>query len=155
AEVAAATPKRHLITGFSAPRRRQGTGLRQKDDGGGSMVMITMALRAKCRHQPMSAAAKKYRCRTYTPSRRGNVTAIKDDGGIELTRPTIEKLSLQDLYPPSAARKGLRQKDDGGVNNLRSDMSEKIIAAGPIPPVAGEERDSDKRTMSGGLKDLD
>jgi hypothetical protein len=29
------------------------------------------------------------------------VTAIKDDGGIELTRPIIEKLSLQDLYPPS------------------------------------------------------
>jgi hypothetical protein len=31
------------------------------------------------------------------------VTAIKDDGGIELTRPTIEKLSLQDLYPRYAA----------------------------------------------------
>jgi hypothetical protein len=37
--------------------------------------------------------------------RRGNVTAIKDDGGIELTRPIIEKLSLQDLYPPG--RRGI------------------------------------------------
>jgi hypothetical protein len=29
-------------------------------------------------------------------------------------------------------------------------MSEKIIAASPIPPSAGEERDSDKRTMGVG-----
>jgi hypothetical protein len=43
------------------PRRRRGTGLRQKDDGDGPMVMITTALTSTCR-QP-----EKYRCRTYTP----------------------------------------------------------------------------------------
>ena len=43
--------------------------------------------------------------------RRGNVTAIKDDGGIELTRPIIEKLSLQDLYPPAPGEE--RDSDKG------------------------------------------
>jgi hypothetical protein len=49
----------------------------------------------------MSAAAEKISLQDlYPPSDgRGNVTAIKDDGDIELTRPIIEKLSLQDLYP--------------------------------------------------------
>jgi hypothetical protein len=51
----------------------------------------------------------------YPPSRRGNVTAIKDDGGIELTRPIIEKSSLQDLYPSRAGtHRSIAGKDDGG-----------------------------------------
>jgi hypothetical protein len=47
------------------------------------------------------------------PGRRGNVTAIKDDGGIELTRSIIEKLSLQDLYPRGGKETGLRLKTMG------------------------------------------
>jgi hypothetical protein len=66
-------------------------------------------------HQPMSAAAEKLSLQDlYPPGRRGNVTAIKDDGGIELTRPIIEKLSLQDLYPPWPARNGTPTKGRWG-----------------------------------------
>jgi hypothetical protein len=53
-------PKKLSLQDLYPPRRR-GTGLRQKDDGDGSMVMITTALTSTCR-QP-----EKYRCRTYTP----------------------------------------------------------------------------------------
>jgi len=45
-------------------------------------------------------------------------------------------------------------KDDGGGLTIsaamESHISEKIIAASPIPASAGEERDSDKRTMGVG-----
>jgi hypothetical protein len=43
--------------------------------------------------------------------------------------------------------------DDGAIQLTRSPRrsgqmsAPKIIAAGPLPPVAGEERDSDKKTM--------
>ena len=45
--------------------------------------------------------------------------------------------------PPGRRGTGLRQKDDGGSRDVGA---EKIIAAGP----AGEERDSDQRTMGWG-----
>jgi hypothetical protein len=46
----------------------------------------------------------------YPPAPPRNGTPTKDDGGIELTRSKIEKLSLQDLYPPTPAA---RERDSG------------------------------------------
>jgi acyl-CoA synthetase (AMP-forming)/AMP-acid ligase II len=56
-----------LKPGHDLSPRRRGTGLRQKDDGGGSMVMITIAIRSRCRHQPMSAAAEKISLQDLSP----------------------------------------------------------------------------------------
>jgi hypothetical protein len=52
------------------------------------------------------------------PGRRGNVTAIKDDGAIELTRPIIKKLSLQDLYPPAGTHRSIAERTMGWVNHI-------------------------------------
>jgi hypothetical protein len=57
----------------------EGTGLRSSN-GGGSMVMITMALRSRCRHQPMSAAATNIAAGPIPPGRRGTGLRQKDHG---------------------------------------------------------------------------
>jgi hypothetical protein len=96
------------------------------------------------------------------PGRRGNVTAIKDDGDIELTRPIIEKLSLQDLYPrypPGRRGTGLRPKDDGGGwsprRSGRNAGGQKIIAKGPIPPPwRGEESFHVEEDVGAALKSI-
>jgi hypothetical protein len=75
--------------------------------------MIAPALRSKCRHQPMSAAAEKYRCRTYT-------------------RPS--KNHRCRTYTPRRARK----RDCDQRRELTRTDHRKIIAAGPISPSAGD-----------------
>jgi|SRR6188472_3916336 hypothetical protein len=76
------------------------------------------------------------------PGRRGNVTAIKDDGAIELTRPIIKKLSLQDLYPPPARIVPSRRGRWGGSTTsspMDLDIAEKNFASATSTPPAGEE----------------
>jgi hypothetical protein len=87
------------------------------------MVMITTALRSRCQLQPMSGP-KNYRCRTYTP--------------------------LTGIPPQTGEERDSGKRTIGWVNNLRSDMSEKIIAAGPIPPARGTDRSISARTMGVG-----
>jgi hypothetical protein len=69
-----------------------------------------------------------------------------DDIG-QLTHPHREKLSLQVLYPLAGEERDSDKRTMGG-NNLRSDMSEKIIAASPIPPPAARNRSIGWRTMA-------
>jgi hypothetical protein len=118
-------------------------------------VMIALALSSKCRHQPMSAAAEKYRCRTYTPSgRRGNGTPTEDDGGddrpgtqLEMSAPadvsSSGKISLQDLYPPGRRGNGTPTEDDGGglkdLDFNRSQRQPKEYRCRTYTPRAGEE----------------
>jgi hypothetical protein len=98
--------------------------------------------------------SKNSRCRTSTPPRRrGNVTAIKDDGGIELTRPIIEKISLQVLYPRGGRGNGTPIEDDGG-GSMSMSAAEKIIAAGPLPP-RREESFQVGKGVEGGVNDED
>jgi hypothetical protein len=65
----------------------------------------------------MSAAAKKYRCRTCAGTHRS--IAGKDDGvgdhhGARVEMPAAGKFSLQDLYPPSPPRNGTPTKGRWG-----------------------------------------
>jgi hypothetical protein len=68
----------------------------------------------------MSAAAKKYRCRTCAGTHRS--IAGKDDGvgdhhGARVEMPAAGKFSLQDLYPPSPPRNGTPTKGRWGWVN--------------------------------------
>src|SRR6187431_531748 len=53
---------------------------------------------------------------------------------IELTRPIIEKLSLQVLYPPGRGGKVTAIKDDGRYR-VNKTNNQKIMTAVHIPPV--------------------
>src|SRR6478736_1932903 len=85
------------------------------------------------------------------PGRRGNVTATEDDGGIELTRSEIEKIFAPGPQPPAAARIVPSAERTMGWSRRSRPMrsAEEISVLPPNPPLiqAGEERDSDKRTM--------
>jgi hypothetical protein len=64
------------------------------------------------------------------------VTAIEDDGGIELTRSEIEKIFARGPLPPGRRGNGTPIEDDGGaVRHVDLDMSrEKFSLQDLYPP---------------------
>jgi hypothetical protein len=88
------------------------------------------------------------------------MTAIEDDGGIELTRSEIEKIFARGPLPPGRRGNGTPIEDDGGGSMVvtttavrRHVGSQKIIAAGPLTPHGRRGTGLRSRTM--GVNDLD
>ena len=89
----------------------EGTGLRSSN-GGGSMVMITMALRSRCRHQPMSAAATNIAAGPIPPRPARNGTPAKGPwGGVNGSSGWISTVQRKRR---SANRKNSRLYPPGG-----------------------------------------
>ena len=90
------------------------------------MVMITMALRSRCRHQPMSAAATNIAAGPIPPRPARNGTPAKGPwGGVNGSSPMdldgaektpIRKSEKFSLIPPRRPRNVTPVKDDDGID---------------------------------------
>src|SRR4026209_860284 len=129
-------------------RRSQGNRLFGRNGAGGGPLLIPFDAGGPGRRGPNSMlfiAAKSsepYRRWRSLPDRPAGTGAV---GGTTTYSVRCPERGCMGPYPPTVTEEtGLRLRTMGVSS--KQDRWRKILAASPIPPPAGEERDSDERT---------